>query len=159
MEPWKTLPLRLTKERNLHVSVLFAGFLSDEDVADTASRIAEACASVEMFDITLEKIGFSPKEGNMIWFSGEESPELLDLSNRIEDALGISAAPRKSFRPHITLARVRREKWEKLSEKPNMESSWRVSIPVSSLVLLESVFSKEEGLHYETIEEFSLGEE
>ena len=159
MELWKNLPLHLTKERNLHVTVLFIGFRADEDITEAVPRIAEACASAEAFDILLEKIGFSLKEGNMLWFSGEESPELLDLANRIDSALDISTAPRKSFRPHITLARVRREKWEKLAEKPDMESSWRVSIPVSSLVLFESVFSKVEGgLHYEVLEEFLLGE-
>lgn len=164
MESWKTLPLRLTKERNLHVTVLFIGFRGDEDIATVVSRVAGICPTFEVFDIILDQIGFSPKEsepvgtGNMIWFMGEESAELLALSNRLEEALDIATAPRKSFRPHITLARVRREKWEALPEKPDMESSWRALIPVSSLVLFESVFSKAEGLHYEVLEEFPLGE-
>lgn len=165
MEAWKTLPLRLTKERNLHVTVLFIGFRSDEDIATIAARVAEICPTIEAFDVTLDRIGFSPTDGdasergNMVWFTGEESVELLALSNRLEVALDIATAPRKHFCPHITLARVRKEKWDALPEKPNMESAWRVSIPVSSLVLFESVFSKAEGLHYEVLEEFLLGEE
>ena len=165
MEKWKSLPFRLTKERNLHVTVLFLGFRGDEDIADIASRVAGVCADAEAFDVALDTIGFSRKEGdsseegNMLWFSGEESAELLLLANRLEEALDIATAPRKHFRPHITLARVRKEKWEALPEKPNMESSWRVSIPISSLMLFESTFSKAEGLHYEVLEEFPLGDE
>jgi len=160
MEAWKSLPLRLTKEVNLHVTVLFIGFRGDEDIATIAERVAKMCPDVEAFDLTLDRIELLPKEGankeSLLWFTGNESAELLDLSNRLEEALDIATAPKKSFRPHITLARVRKEKWEALAEKPHLESSWTVSIPVSSLVLFESVFSKEEGLHYEALEEFPL---
>lgn len=165
MEKWTSLPFRLTKERNLHVTVLFLGFRGDEDIADIASRVAGVCADAEAFDVTLDTIGFSRKdgdsseEGSMLWFSGEESAELLLLANRLEEALDMATAPRKHFRPHITLARIRKEKWEALREKPILASSWRVSIPVSSLTLFESTFSKSEGLHYEVLEEFPLGEE
>ncbi|QQS15845.1 MAG: RNA 2',3'-cyclic phosphodiesterase [Candidatus Moraniibacteriota bacterium] len=165
MEKWTSLPLRLTKERNLHVTVLFLGFRGDEDISEIVSRIAEVCLATESFDVALDTIDFSHKEGdasekgNMLWFSGEESAELLLLANRLEEALDMATAPRKHFRPHITLARIRKEKWEALREKPILASSWRVSIPVSSLTLFESTFSKAEGLHYEVLEEFPLGEE
>ena len=99
MEKWKSLPFRLTKERNLHVTVLFLGFRGDEDIADIASRVAGVCADAEAFDVALDTIGFSRKEGdsseegNMLWFSGEESAELLLLTNRLEEALDIATAP------------------------------------------------------------------
>ena len=162
MEAWKALPLRLTKERNLHVTVLFIGFRGDEDIAAIVERVAEICQTVEAFDVTLDRIAFSSADGSdsergsAIWFTGGESAELLALSNRLDEALGIATTPRKRFRPHITLARVRREKWDALPEKPDVESSWRASIPVSTLTLFESVFSKTEGLHYEALEEFPL---
>lgn len=160
MEVWKDLPLRLTKGANLHVTLLFIGFRYDEDIVLVAERLRELAPSIETFDLLFDRIALFPEEGknarSLLWYTGPESEELLALYNCVREVLDISDAPRKSFRPHITLARVRKEKWDALPEKPNLESSWTVSVPVSSLVLFESVFSKEEGLHYETLEEFLL---
>lgn len=162
MEAWKGLPLRLTKEVNMHVTLLFIGFRYDEDIALVAERLRELVPSVGAFDLLFDRIALLPEEGknarSLLWYTGPESEELLALYNRVRKALDIEDAPRKSFRPHITLARVRRERWDALVEKPNLESSWTASVPASSLVLFESVFSKEEGLRYEALEEFPLGE-
>lgn len=160
LEAWSDLPLRLTKERNLHVTILFIGFRYDEDIVLVAERLRELAPHIEAFDLLFDRVALMPEEGknrhSLLWYTGPESAELLALFNRVREALDIEDVPRKSFRPHITLARVRKEKWDVLPEKPNLESSWTVSVPVSSLVLFESVFSKEEGLHYEALEEFPL---
>ncbi len=162
MEVWGNLPLRLTKEVNLHVTLLFVGFRNDEDIALVADRLRESAAGSTSFDVFFDRIALLPEEGknarSLLWYTGPESEELLMLSNRLREALDIGGAPLRHFRPHITLARVRREKWDTLpeSEKPNLESKWTVSIPVSSLVLFESIFSKEDGLRYEALEEFPL---
>lgn len=160
MEVWESLPLRLTKEVNLHVTLLFIGFRYDEDIALIAERLRALVPSVSAFDISLDRIARMPLEGknarSLLWYTGPESEELLALSNRVREALDIEDAPRKSFRPHITLARVRRKHWDALPEEPDLEASWRSSIPVSSIVLFESVFSKSEGLRYEALEEFPL---
>ncbi len=160
MEAWDGLPLRLTKEANLHVTLLFIGFRYDEDIALIAERLRELALSVEAFDLLLDRITLLPEEGknarSLLWYTGPESEELLVLYNRVREALDIEDAPRKSFRPHVTLARVRKKKWDALTEKPDLESSWTASIPISSMVLFESIFSKEEGLHYEALEEFPL---
>lgn len=160
LEAWKDLPLRLTKEENLHVTLLFIGFRYDEDIALVAERLRELSPRIEEFDLFFDRIALLPEEGknarSLLWYTGPESTELLTLYNCVREALDIEDAPRKSFRPHITLARVRKEKWDALSEKPNLESSWATSIPISSILLFESVFSKEEGLRYEALEEFPL---
>lgn len=162
MEVWGNLPLRLTKEVNLHVTLLFVGFRNDEDIALVADRLRESAAGSTSFDVFFDRIALLPEEGknarSLLWYTGPESEELLMLSNRLREALDIGGAPLRHFRPHITLARVRREKWDALpeSEKPNLESKWTVSIPVSNLVLFESIFSKEDGLRYEALEEFPL---
>lgn len=164
LESWDGLPLRLTKEPNLHITLLFIGFRYNEDIAFVAERLRALAPTVLAFDLLLDRIAHMPEDGknarSLLWYTGPESEELLALSNRVREALDIADAPRKSFRPHITLARVRRKHWDALPEKPNLEASWRSSVPVSSIVLFESVFSKAEGLRYEALEEFSLeGEE
>lgn len=160
LEGWKDLPLRRTKEKNLHVTLLFIGFRNDEDIAQIASRLRETVRSEEPFDIFFDRIARMPETGksarSLLWYFGPESEELLLLSNRIRVALDIGVRPRKHFRPHITLARIRKDMWGELSQKPDMESSWAASVPVSSLILFESIFSKEDGLSYEALEEFPL---
>ncbi len=162
IEPYASLPLRMTKEANFHVTLLFIGFRGDEDIALVVRQLESFCSTVEAFDVTLTDIKLMPEEGknarSMLWFVGDEDENLRMLHNGVREALDIAVAEKQSFRPHITLARVRKEKWSELETQPEVASSWRVSIPVSSIVLFESVFIKGTGLRYETLEEFPLGE-
>lgn len=161
MEAWEDWPLRTIRERNLHVTVLFVGFRTDDDIAELVNGAEEACRTVEPFDILLDQTIFAPEEGkhagSMIWFTGGASEELLKLRNALESSLGILTSEKKQFRPHITLARIRRTKWDELPEKPTPKPLRSVSFPINSLVLFESTFQKGTGLIYEMIEEFPLG--
>lgn len=162
-EAWSEWPLRTVRERNLHVTVLFIGFRTDDDIAELVAGGEEACQSVEPFDILLDQTIFAPEEGkhaqSMIWFTGRESDELLKLRNALEASIGTLTTEKKQFRPHVTLARIRRTKWNELSEKPTLSPLRSVSFPISHLTLFESTFQKGVGLVYESIEEFPLGKE
>lgn len=161
MEPWKDLPLHLTKEANLHITLLFIGFRYDDDIVFVAEQLRKLAPTIEPFELLFNKIALMPEAGknakSLLWYTGDENIELLNLYNHVREALDIEDVPKKSFRPHSTLARVRRKKWQALSEKPNLESSWTTSVPISSVILFESVFSKENGLQYEILEEFPFG--
>lgn len=161
MEAWSDWPLRPVRERNLHVTALFIGFRTDDDIAELVAGAQEACQMVEPFDILLDQTVFAPEEAkhaqSMIWFAGGASKEFLALRNALEASIGTLTTEKKQFRPHVTLARIRRTKWDELPEKPTLTPLRSVSFPVSSFTLFESTFRKGVGLVYEVIEEFPLG--
>lgn len=159
-EKWKGLPLRMTKPDNYHVTLLFLGYVLDESVADTCFRVEEAVQGIESFDIMLDHIELSPEQGKgaqVLWLTGEPSDELRQLREAMEKALGMFTVEKKSFRPHVTLGRVRKTHWEKLSEFPVIEENLRLAIPVDSVTVFESVFEKGRGLVYEPLGEYLLG--
>ena len=150
--------LRMTKRRNLHITVLPIGFRTDEDIVRITEAIRTTCASFEPFELSFDRIAPLPESGkgvrHFLWYTGPESEELLLFYNRLREALNIHDAPKKHFAPHITLARIDHEKRRSLQEKSALELSWSVVISVSGLTLFESVFTKEEGLRYEPLETF-----
>lgn len=161
MEPWKHLPIHRTKEANLHITLLFIGFRYDDDVVFVTERLRELAPTIEPFELLFDRIALMPESGknagSLLWYTGKENAELLNFYNHVCEALNISDTPKKSFRPHITLARIRRKKWQNLPEKPNIESLWTASVPISNIILFESIFSKEKGLQYDVLEEFPFG--
>jgi 2'-5' RNA ligase len=159
-EKWRHLPLRMTKEDNYHVTLLFLGYVLDESVVDTCMAVEEAVRGTEPFDVFLDKIELAPEQGKdarMLWLTGEASEELRVLYQNLEKALGMFSAEKKSFRPHVTLARVRKTHWEKLPEYPVIDESLAISIPVDGVTVFESVFVKGKGLVYEPLGEYFFG--
>jgi 2'-5' RNA ligase len=157
---WEKYPIFLTRPDNLHVTVLFLGFVKPEAIADISEAAREACACVEPFDMLFSGIELAPESDDpkMIWLSGEPSEELRLLRTAFERAFSEKLAENKSFRPHVTLARIRRNLWNALPEesKPAFPIRVALSEPVSSVVLFESV-SSGVNRQYLPMEEFPLG--
>ena len=160
VEKWLDLPMRFTKRENYHVTLLFLGYVLDESVVDTCQSVEEAVRGIEPFELFLDRITLMPEQGRearMLWLTGEASEDLRILNQKLEQALGMFSAEKKSFRPHVTLARVRATHWEKLVEHPVVDEPASISIPVDSVTVFESVFRKGEGLLYESLGEYPLG--
>ncbi len=71
-------------------------------------------AGTAPFDVALDGIGRFPERGqpNVVWLrAGEGAGELTRLGERVRDALRTRGVPfdDKPFRPHLTLARVKRD--------------------------------------------------
>ena len=145
-EKWKDLPVKLTKEKNLHLTLAFLGFVPEENILEICEKVQKAAAKKDSFDITFDKIALFPdeKDPRAIALLGEPSDQLLNLVNDLEKNLGISRAPKKSFRAHITLGRLRKIKWEALSEKPEVLENFSLSIPVETVDIMASGFSEGE---------------
>jgi 2'-5' RNA ligase len=157
---WEKYPLFLTRPDNLHVTVIFLGFVKPEAIADISESAREACAGIEPFDMTFSEITLAPgtDDAKMVWLSGEPSEELRQLRTAFERAFSEKLAENKSFRPHVTLARLRRNLWNALpaESKPDFPLPVAFSEPVSSVVLFESI-SSGANRQYLPMEEFPLG--
>ena len=60
------------------------------------------------------------------------------MRNAVALALDYLTPESKSFRPHVTLAKVRRGKYEAIETKPDFARPLRIIEPVETITLFES---------------------
>ena len=152
---WSELPIKWMKEENLHLTVSFIGYVDESVVPEICQKINETVNNFESFEISFDKIELGPDAENpkMVWLSGEANLELGKLNEMIEQALGMRPQEHKEYRPHITLGRIRKLKWDELSEKPNISEKINVAMAVDSVSVMES---RGGGAEYVSLEECGL---
>ncbi len=154
---WETLPIKWTRAVNLHFTLVFLGFVEEDDLADICEKIRKFALKNNAFDIEFGQIELFPSvdEPRSVALTGEPSEELKNLINTLEDGLGISSAPKKSFRPHITLGRIRKNPWEALEEKPEISEKFSLHLGVEAVDIMASDFENDEQ-EYSVIESCPL---
>lgn len=147
----------LTAEENLHVTLFFLGFVHEEQVADVCARVAEVCEGRESFELEFTGMELMESDENpkMIWLAGKASEELKNLLQEIEKAFASFVIERKVFRPHVTLAKIKKQKWLSLPEKPRLKEKLHIVEPVETVAVFESL-SLEGKRRYEQIDTFVL---
>lgn len=146
-EKWHDLPVKWTRANNLHITLAFLGFIMETDLPEICQKVAVAAQKNTIFDLEFDEISLFPsvEEPQAIALIGRPSTELKNLVNDLEDALGIAYAPRKSFRPHLTLGRIRKNKWAEMEEEPRILEKFRVNLPVDAIEIMASDFDGETG--------------
>ena len=157
METWPKEAILRTMEENLHITLFFLGFIQEEGVGEICRRVGEVCKDIESFElqftsIKLMKSEVSPK---MIWLTGEASDELRLTLERIEKAFSSFVSERKTYRPHITLAKIKKSKWLKLENKPELKERISFIETVENIAVFESL-SLDGKRRYEPIDTFPL---
>src|SRR5262245_1010434 len=94
---------------DMHITLRFAGDIDGRTADDLADLLAEV--SVPTFPVTIRGGGaFGGRGPRVLWAGVEAGPELDALYRANERAVrgaGLQLDPRE-FRPHVTLARMRR---------------------------------------------------
>ncbi|MBQ8179123.1 MAG: RNA 2',3'-cyclic phosphodiesterase [Candidatus Methanomethylophilaceae archaeon] len=95
----------------MHMTIRFIGDVDDRKVPRIERCVAEACAGMEPFGITIAGVGCFPNERrpNIIWAGAEPGDILTGLSERISENL-VAANIQfddKPFRSHVTVGRCR----------------------------------------------------
>ena len=126
---------------NLHITLLFIGYINDEAMLDICKKTKGAAKKIGGFDIKFEKIGIGPDEKTprMVWLSGETNEGLKNLVANLENELGITRTFRNEIRPHITLGRIRKFAWKNITEQPEISEKLSISVPANSIDVMESV--------------------
>ena len=152
---WSEFPIKWLKEDNLHITVAFVGYVDESVIPDICRKINEAVNNFESFEIIFDKIEFGPDTENpkTVWLSGEPNSELGKLNEVVEQALNMRPQEHKEYRPHITLGRIRKLKWDELSEKPIINEKYNVTMTVDAVSVMES---KGGGAEYNVLEECLL---
>ena len=93
---------------NLHLTLRFAGDISNAQAAELTDRLAGI--SADAFELRLAGLGtFGGNEPRSLWVGVEPSPELEALARaneRAARACGLAPEPRV-FKPHVTVANLR----------------------------------------------------
>ena len=143
VELWKELPVKWVKEQNLHLTLFFLGFVSDDFIGEICDKVRRATMQTEVFDLEFTEIALAPTKENpkMIWLTGRASEKLRILQENVEKELGTFVVSKKSFRPHVTLGRIRNHKWNAQKEKPEIFAKFPLTLPVNSVEIMASDFA------------------
>ncbi len=153
---WSDLPVRWTKEPNLHITLVFLGYLSNEEMLEICRLTRQVAQKHQSFEIKLKRIYLGPPDRppRMIWLEGEENDALTKLKNNLEEKL-LNHRESRPFRVHITLARIRQEEWRSLPDKPEISQEISLIFPVNSIEIMESYLSRK-GPDYTVLESIEL---
>lgn len=163
-EKWDFLPVRWTKKDSLHLTLVFIGYISDDELYDVCKAVREAAKECSQFQIEFEKILYGPpnKPARMIWLIGRPNDDLARLRRHLEktlneiEGLGGFGHDYGLFSPHITLARLNMGQWRRLAQPPKVEQAFGARFSVFSIEVMESDL-KHDGAEYSVLESCPLG--
>jgi 2'-5' RNA ligase len=145
MTVWPKDVFLKTDKTNLHITLFFLGFVHEALVPEICEKVRALCEARESFEIEFSGIRFlpSPEEAKMVWLAGEPSDALRDLKTALERELSfvVSSEP-KVYRPHVTLARMKKARFQKLDPKPVIEKDIYLVEPIDTVVVYESVMEE-----------------
>lgn len=157
MQSWSKEAILRTAEENLHVTLFFLGFIQEENIGEICAKVGEVCKDVESFELAFTgmKLIENEESPKMIWLAGEENDAVRVLVEKIEKAFSAFVTEKKSYRPHVTLAKIKKSKWLNLDEKPKLKESLSIIDPVDTLAVFESL-TLDGKRRYEQIDTFPL---
>jgi 2'-5' RNA ligase len=150
--------LRWVGDEQLHLTLRFIGEVERpmaNDIAGTLDRLRS-----QAFDLRIKGVGkFEQRNGGAVWAGAEPRDPVIALAAKVERALQqIGLEPeRRSFMPHVTLARWNRRNAEAISAFIRRNADLHSErFAVDRFTLFESKLSRH-GAHYDEIASFSLG--
>lgn len=132
---------------NLHITLVFLGTVTDEQVPELIATADQLAAQTAQFELELARIDlFPPKSKRPLVISagiGGEKRALTRLQEKLAQAIepaGI-ALDQRSYKPHITLARLPSVKTSSRVQSvvTAHTNALQVKFQVSAIVLFESV--------------------
>lgn len=163
---WPELPVRWIKPENLHITLVFLGYVSDEELPKILKIVNEVAERHSPFPINLTKICYGPPKKippRLVWIEGEKSEELGKLQQDLEELLfsdsvkSLRTPETRIYVPHITLGRIRVWEFRQIEpeERPMLNENISLNFEVNSIELMESRLSKG-GAEYTTLKSFEL---
>ena len=157
------LPVRWTSEEAFHLTLRWLGDRDDDDRAVVTAILCEVAAGFEPFEAGFGPVGAfpSPRRPRVIWIAVEAGAHLRLLRDELEHRLARDGFGRdeRSFHPHVTLGRARRDS-RPADFRPFVGLSADIgvasSFPVSSVDLMQSHLHRD-GARYERLAEAALG--
>ena len=146
--PQSSLPGRVFKSSNLHLTLHFIGNISTQKMR--CILLAAEKIRLSAFELCIDQLGYFPGT-QVLWFGPNVIPEpLLKLHKALGQSLeGCNCSvDKRHFRPHISLMR-------KLRQPGDLIQPAALHWPVDQFVLLESI-SHGDGVEYRPVRFFDL---
>jgi 2'-5' RNA ligase len=153
--------LRYVPSEQWHVTTAFYGDVPDAVVPELVERLGRAAARTPAMTLSLHGVGTFPKQSvkaRVLWVGLDaDVPSLSRLAERCIAAgrrcgLAMEARP---FRPHLTVARVRREPVDLRAVVAELSSYAGASWSVTSLRLVRSTVGAQ--VRHETLHAWTIG--
>jgi 2'-5' RNA ligase len=186
---WPGLPARWTKINNIHITLVFLGYLDDEELVEVCKITKEVASRNSPFQVVLNKICYGPPRphtkreqlvideqvgeassrygvgARMVWAVGEKSEEFSALREDLNKSFLQSekirfSSEERAFCPHITLARISQWEWRKVEPEERPEINEDISL-VFGVSSIEIMESelKRGGAKYTILESHNLEKE
>ena len=160
---WPELGGKWVTEYNLHITLAFLVELNDQELGEVCMAVKNAVRGHQSFEVVLNRVCYGPENKippRMVWAVGEKNHPLSDMKRAIENALMEKihfVKDKKSFSPHVTLARLSAFLWRSIEpeERPEVAESLELVFTVQSVEVMESELKKG-GPVYQVIESFHL---
>ena len=142
--------MRWTKPNNLHLTILFIGWIKKERLQDIIEGAKAVATSFPSFPIRFTGTDYGPPDGpkRMAWLYGMPSLDLAKLKRALELEMTRRNIPftqeLRELIPHITLGKIQEDAWRKKirEETPHITQALDVTISLGSLDLMKSIPQK-----------------
>lgn len=144
-------------ENNLQITLMFLGFVHDEDVPDMCARVGEVAEMMEAFELSFTgmKLVENAENPKMITLVGEPNDGLRRLREEMEKAFSAFITEKKSYSPTVILAKIKKNQWLVLDPQPTLKEKLSILEGIDTVVVYESL-SLEGKRRYEPIATFPL---
>jgi RNA 2',3'-cyclic 3'-phosphodiesterase len=167
-DKWPDLPARWTRKENLHITLIFLGYLPDEELPEICRITEEIASKNSPIPVNLKKICYGPPgkvPPRLVWVEGEKSEALGKLQKNLADSLLSSSSQsadgdkteNRPFLPHLTLARIKTWEFRKIepAERPAINEDINFTFEANSIEIMESQL-KRNGPKYTVLESIPL---
>jgi RNA 2',3'-cyclic 3'-phosphodiesterase len=152
--------LRWVPPEQWHLTLVFCGEVSEQAVPELHERLARGVARTPAFALRLAGAGSFPRpagRARVLWVGlDEDTATLSRLAERCAAAARRCGIPveDRAFRPHLTLARARRDTVDARAYVERLSSYDGTPWQVDSVRLVQSTLGAK--VHHETLAEFAL---
>ena len=156
--------IRWVKKDNLHITLLFLGYIEEENIPQICKIVNEIAKTQNPFSLEFKKVLYGPPNKippRLIWVDLEKSTELTDLvkklKEKVEETGFLEKMEKREFSPHITLGRIRTWQWKRIEpeERPDIKKDISLNFEVNSVEVMESQL-KRSGAEYAILETCNL---
>jgi 2'-5' RNA ligase len=125
------VPVKWVEPENMHITLLFLGEVDARETPAVCSAVEQACRSIRPFGLTLAGAGAFPtprRPRTLIVHVTEGGPEMVALHDAVETPLlelGCYRREERTYKPHLTLGRVKKEAAEPLAAAVKQFEAWQ----------------------------------
>ncbi|HEV8369661.1 MAG TPA: RNA 2',3'-cyclic phosphodiesterase [Pyrinomonadaceae bacterium] len=136
-----------SRAENIHLTVKFFGDVQQNSVARMANAAARTVENLSAFEISIAGTGAFPKtsQPRVLWIGIDDlTGKLAELHEQFEKECATEGFPKEGrrFRPHLTIARIRKPEGARAVAELNQTTGFEsISLTVNELVVFRSELS------------------